>query len=163
MNRNYYNINYRRLGILLIPAFLRKDIINAFISAFMQPLSVIQRQFINYVNSIDTGLYSQTCRMEGLLNDLFDYYNRQIHVRTTDVNPDDFLIKSEALGSTLMLGTEPGNTEILVKMGYLGTNSIDFEIVFPVGYSLTADEEKQIRSIINQNKLASKKFDIVYE
>ena len=161
---NYYNINYQRLGIMLLPELLRGELIIALVSAIMQPFMFLQRQFTDYRNSIDTSVSSQTCRMQGLINDLYDYHDRRIVIRTIEVNLDTLLICREETETTVMLGAEAtGETEILVREGFIGTSLIDFEVVFPAGFVLSQDEERHIRRVINMNKLASKRFRITYE
>ena len=52
---------------------------------------------------------------------------------------------------------------LLNSDGQFGSNTEDFEVVLPYFWILTANELKRMKRIINMNKLASKKYRIVYE
>jgi hypothetical protein len=60
-------------------------------------------------------------------------------------------------------GTDGFTPYLLSRDGLIGANNVDFEIVFPRGYTLSVSELRHLRTLVNQNKLASKKYRIVYE
>ncbi|MBF0576591.1 hypothetical protein [Dysgonomonas sp. GY617] len=164
MNKNYYNISFSRLALLLLPMRWRKNAIVALMSSLVRPLAVLHSRFINYTNSLDTDVLCQVCYLEGRLNDLYDYYDRRIFIRDTPINFDDFILHKEITGKPILLSKEgTGDPYILVRNNMLGTTITDFDVVFPYGYNFSDDELKKLRSIINSNKLASKKYRIVYE
>lgn len=162
MNKNYYNIAYSRLALLLLPTMLRQNLIVALVTALVRPLTVIHSRFETYRNQIDTSINSQVCYLEYLLNDVYDYYQRRILIRDAPIDYDNFFLFDESTGKAVVTAND---TDIAwwVDNGKLGVTSVDFEIVFPQGYEFTENEEKAIRGLINKNKLASKKYKIVYD
>lgn len=164
MNKNYYIMSYPRLALLLLPTMLRENLTVAFLTALVRPLTILHGYFDGYINSIDTSVNSQICYMTGLLNDRYDYYDRRIIIRDAPINYDDFFLFTEGDGNASLLADEgDGDPVFWVDSGKLGTTVPDFEIVFPKGYVLSDSEEKQLKQIVNINKLASKKYRIVYE
>lgn len=164
MNKNYYDISFSRLALLLLPDRFRHNVIVAFIAALVRPLTVLHTRFQSFTSSLDTDVLCQVCYLEGKLNDLYDYYERRIFIRDTPINYDDFLLHKEKTGKPVMLSKEgAGDPYILVGNNMLGTTISDFDVVFPDGYYLSDDELRKLKSIINSNKLASKKYRIVYE
>lgn len=162
MNKNYYNIGYSRLALLLLLTMLRQDLIVAFVTALVRPFTVIHSDFDTYRAQVDTSVNSQVCYLEYLLNNAYDYYDRRIIIRDAPINYDDFFLFDEPTGKAVMIsdGDDPA---WWVDDGKLGTINADFEVVFPKGYELSQNEEKALRGLINNNKLASKKYIITYE
>lgn len=164
MNNNYYNISYSRLVLLLLPTMLRKSLIVALLTALVRPLTLIHGKFDAYRIQVDTSVNSQVCYMQSALNDTYDYYERRIIVRDAPINYADFFLYDEGSGNAVMVSdASSGNASLWVDAGKLGAIVPDFEVVFPKGYSIGDSEEKALRSFINSNKLASKKYTIVYE
>jgi hypothetical protein len=164
MSKNYYNISFPRMALLLLPILLRQNLIVAFVTSLVRPLTVIHSNFEAYMDSVNTRIDSQVCYMESLLNDTCDYYDRRIRIRDTAVNTDDFFLFNESTGNAVPVSdANNGDAVLWSDAGKLGTTIPDFEVVFPQGYALTDSEEKALRQTINNNKLASKKYRIVYE
>lgn len=164
MNKNYYNISYPRLALLLLPTMLRQDMEGALLTALVRPLTVIHSDLTAYIVSVNTTVNSQVCYMQSMLNDAYDYYERRIIVRDAPISYDDFFLFDEPTGKAVMLSDAgTGDPVLWVDGDKLGTTVPDFEVVFPKGYTFTNSEEKALRSLINNNKLASKKYTIVYE
>lgn len=167
MNKNYYNIGYSRLALLLLLTMLRQNMIVAFVTALVRPLTVIHSDFDTYRRRVDTSVNSQVCYLEHLLNDAYDYYDRRIIIRDAPIDYDDFFLFDEPSGKAVIVLDESeltANDALLwVDDGKLGATNADFEVVFPKGYVFTQSEEKALRQLLNNNKLASKKYIIIYE
>ncbi|NDV93530.1 hypothetical protein D0T84_01185 [Dysgonomonas sp. 521] len=160
---NYYNINYSRIGVLLLPTFLRQPIASAFIRAIMQPLDNMNDEFNEYRESLDIGTYSQVCYLQGLINDNFDPLERRIRIRQAALDEDAFLFWKRNTNKPVRLykRSSPGFVpRLMSRKGFIGTENPDFEIVLPVGFTLSENEETYMRALINQNKLASKTYII---
>lgn len=158
---NYYNINYSRIALLLLPPILRQDLMVALVTALVRPLTVIHSNFETYIKQVDTSVNSQVCYLEYLLNNTYDYYERRIIIRDAPINYDDFFLFDEQSGKAVMV-SDNDNPAWWVDAGKLGATNADFEVVFPRGYVFSESEEKALRQLINNNKLASKKYNIVY-
>lgn len=160
---NYYNINYGRVGILLLPTFLRKPIAAAFIRAMLKPLDDINSSFTEYRESLDTNTYSQVCYLQGLLNDYFDPLERRIRIRQAALDQDSFLFWKRSINKPVRMSKRSSAgfaPRLMSRQGFIGSENPDFEIVLPEGYLLSENEETYMRGLVNQNKLASKTYII---
>lgn len=157
INSNYYNINYSRLAVLLLPSFLRNKILVPMVSAMASPLDSLHTQFVSFKNGIDFNSYSQVCYMQGVINDYFDPLERRITVRNVALDQDYYLFWKQALQKPVLLSNQP---YVLPQDLEIGTTNIDFEVVLPIGYVLTESEEIQLTNLVNQSKLASKRYRI---
>jgi len=160
MNK-YYTINYSLLVLLLTPTMLRNPIQRALLSSLVNPLDSLNEDFSAYAQSLDTQIKAQICYMQALLNDEFDFFNRRILVRTIALETDNYLLWKETFDKPMMLSNE--QPVLLNRDGQLGSNTVDFEVVLPLLWTMSVAEETRMRQIINANKLASKKYTIVYE
>lgn len=164
--KKYYNINYSLLVLLLTPTMLRNDAEIALLTSLSKPLDSLNNDFNDYVQVLETQIKAQTCYMQAMLNDEFDYNQRRIIVRTAPIDFDYYLLWKENQNKPIMIskeGTDGFTPYLLSRDGLIGANNVDFEIVFPRGYTLSVSELRHLRTLVNQNKLASKKYRIVYE
>lgn len=164
MSNNYYNVNYARLVNLLLPPFLRKPVMIALGMAMMRPLDMQHREFIKYQSSINIQVYSQVCRMQGLLNDTFDYYDRRIVVRNVDINYEANMIRNRQYADRKpypAIANDP--PYLFMRSRLIGADKHDFEIVLPIGFELSVNDLNVLQRLVNTNKLASKFYKIVNE
>jgi len=163
--KNYYKVNYQLLLLLLTPTLLRNAIQTAFLTSLSDSLNSINEDFNSFTQSLKTMASAQTCYMQAILNDNFDYYERRIIVRPAPIDFDFFLLWKENQDKPVMIskeGTE-GAPYLLNRDGQIGANNNDFEIVFPYFFTFSNSELKRLRTLVNQNKLAPKKYTLLYE
>lgn len=163
MSSTYYNINYARIGVILLPTFLRKPIAAAFIKAILKPLDEINSSFTEYRESLDTNIYSQVCYLQGLINDNFDPLERRIWIRQGTLDSDSFLFWKRENNKTVRMYKRSASGFAFRRMsrrGFIGSENTDFEVVLPIGFALSENEETYMRAMVNQNKLASKTYII---
>jgi hypothetical protein len=164
--KKYYSINYSLLAVWLTPTMLRNDVETAFLTSLAKPLDSLNGEFNAYVQSLKTQIKAQTCYMQAMLNDEFDFNERRIRVRTAPINFDYYLLWKENQNKPIMVSgeeTDEFKPYLLSRDGLISTNNVDFEIVLPRGYTLSISELRNLRTLVNQNKMASKKYRIVYE
>ena len=119
-----------------------------------------------YVLSLDTKIKAQVCYMQALLNDEFDFLERRIIIRDVQLNTDELLLWQEGENKPQMICCESSldyRPYVLNRDYQIRADIIDFEIVFPTTLSLTYSETRRLQSLVNQNKLASKRYRIIYE
>ena len=165
MNK-YYNIGYPLLHLLLTPVMLRNPLFSAFLIAFARPFEVLNVDFRAYVQSLETQTNSQICYMRAMLNDEFDYIQRRIKIRQASTDDSGRLLWKESQNKPIMLYIEgtPDTTPFLLNRDFqIGSDNFDFEIVMPTNMALSVLEIRRLKALVNQNKLASKKYRIVYE
>ena len=85
-----YQIDYKRLALLLLPTFLRKPRIFAFLSAFVFGVSVLHNRFMKNrtANLLRIKRNGQVCYLKGMLNDELDPDKRRIRITDQDVEGD---------------------------------------------------------------------------
>jgi len=165
MNR-YYNIGYTLLHLLLTPVVLRNKMQMAMTIALGRAMDALHVEFLAYARSLEISVKAQVCYLQALLNDEFDFYQRRIVVRPVDIDFDYYLLWREYQIKPVTLTTEssPGFVPYMLGRDFqTGANSLDFEAVLPMLWLMSAAEEARLRNVINANKLASKKYRIVYE
>lgn len=164
MDKKYYNMSFSQLVLLYLPPMLHFDAVIALASALIYPLTQIYRSFSLLVSKTDTSVNSQVCYMQSALNNRYDYYERRIIVRDSPINYNDFFLFDEGKGdATMTYDNQKGDAVLWVDNNLLGSTNTDFEIVFPLGYLLSDNEFRALKQFIDNNKLASKRFKIVYE
>lgn len=77
-----YNVDYNKLVILLLPTFLRKPKLIAFLRALITPLSNLHYQFLQHQRDDHYKLDHnwQVCYLEKVLNDRFDVSVKRIRI-----------------------------------------------------------------------------------
>ncbi|WP_353122131.1 hypothetical protein [Dysgonomonas capnocytophagoides] len=164
MNSKYYDINYAQYAMQLLTNNYRTDMVIAIIKAITAPLNEIHTQFDTLRTGIDFNTYSQVCYMQGLLNDYFDPMERRIRIRNAPLEKNNYLYWKESKKKPVKLHKESSVNfipHIENRDFQIGTTNIDFEVVFPVGYVLSEEEENKMRNLVNQYKLASKRYIII--
>lgn len=164
--KKYYDINYSLLVRMLMPVMLRNDMQTAFLKALVSCLIVLNKNFSNYVSAISTTMAAQVCYMQAMLNNRFGGSAGQIIVRTATIDMDSFLLWLEAQNKPIEITREDiagYKPYLLSRDGQIGTTQADFEVVLPSALTLGTSELRQLETLVNRNKLASKKYQIVYE
>lgn len=78
----WYNVNYNRLVVLLLPSYLRKPKIVGYIQALIVPIDKLYYKWSLFRND---NLYkvahnAQICKFRKALNDRFDQIQRRIYI-----------------------------------------------------------------------------------
>ena len=162
--KKYYNINYSLLVLLLTPTLLRNDLVRLFLLSMIKPLDDLQNDFFRFDESLQTKNNAQICYMQAVINDEFDFYERRIKIRNYEFDFNSLLILDKSNNQRVPY-TEQFTTPpyIIMEKGVIGADQIDFEVVFPVGFTLSSDEQRRLKILIHKNKLSTKKYIISYE
>jgi hypothetical protein len=115
----WFNINYNQLALLLLPTFLRKPVIVAYIQSLLVPIDKLYYKWSvfrvdNLYRIKHTG---QVFSLRKSLNDRFDPVQRRIYITDgnfydttyiyTEAEGQDVWLYTEAEAGTLYLRTEP--------------------------------------------------------
>lgn len=160
MNSRYYEVNYAQYAMQLLTNNYRIDMVIAIIKAMAAPLDEIHSSFDTLRQNIDFNTYSQVCYMQGLLNDNFDPLERRIRIRNASIDYDYYLLHKRNKKKPVRLARRGVKPYYWCTRGMLRSQNIDFKIILPVGYSLSEEEENSLRNLVNQSKLASKRYII---
>ena len=132
-----YNVDYNKLVILLLPTFLRKPKLIAFLRALITPLSNLHYQFLQHQRDDHYKLDHnwQVCYLEAMLNDRFDIDNRRIKIIEGDRYERKYIYtnaeqKQKYLGSLFIRPSSDysdGGFDFTVDMQGVSANIYDVE------------------------------------
>lgn len=157
-----YDVNFKRLALLLLPTFWRKPLFSAFVHALTSPIGYINTLFSKFRRTSDYRLNhnGQVCYLRAVLNDAFDPIERRIGIRDIVESRGNNTLYQHIEGRTLSLPLrETGRSVILNRRGYEGVNKFDFEITIPTFIEVN---ENRLRALVNMYKLATKRYVITY-
>lgn len=157
-----YDINVKRLALLLLPTFWRRPLFSALAYAAVSPLQWLHTQFMRWRQDTDYRLQhnGQVCHLRAVLNDLFDPGERRITI-TDNVDNVGYITlhQRDADQSVLIPARGSGRVMILNRRGYGGVNGFDFWVNIPIALYGKVDLA-QVTAVVNMYKLASKRFSI---
>lgn len=160
---NFFNVDFRKLGLLLLPTFWRRPLIRAFVGSMLTPLHEIHTDFMKARSKANYRLShnGQVCYLRAVLNDTFDPIGRRITV--TDIADDTvntiLYLRSEGK-SVVLPRRDTGRAVIFNRRGFSGVNRYDFELRVPV--VLSGADDIRLRAIVADYKLATKRFVVTY-
>lgn len=159
-----YDIDMKRLAVLLLPTALRQPRLTALAQVFVAPLSGLHRRLTDYRDAKDYRLRhnGQVCHLRAVLNDRFDPVLRRIRIdeeETSDVTLRLYL-RSESRFTRIKSRGDAGQV-VLYRRGFGGTGGLDFWVQLPTALQGTVSEA-ELRAVTNQYKLASKRYGITY-
>ena len=153
----WYKINFNKLVIQLLPTFLRKPRMIAFISLFSNELTKLHNAWLVKKSQDETWLNhdSQVCKLRKILNDEFDDLQRRIIITDGQLHERKYIYtlgekKPKYLGKIFIRQ----NTD------YADTG-IDFFVVVPVEINIEQNKYK-LEAWVNRYRLASKRYKIIY-
>ena len=159
-----YDVDYKKLAVLLLPMFLRKTAAAGFAFPAVNPVSYIHTLFNTFRSD---RLYrithnGQVCYLRAVLNDTFDPEERRITISDSDAVTGDSRIFWRELNiseTAPMRGDPPGMA--INRRGYGGLSGLDFWVNIPLELMDVIDLMR-LRAVINTFKLASKRYSINY-
>ncbi|MCV9929530.1 hypothetical protein OIU83_17850 [Flavobacterium sp. LS1R49] len=131
----WHKIDYNRLGILLLPTFLRKQSIVAYVQTLLIPIKSLHYIWSNWrIENIYKIEHSgQVCSLRGSLNDKFDSIQRRIRIGEGNIHDvlyiytegehQDVFIHTESEGQVIWLRTEAETAD----------TGLDFIVFVPEG------------------------------
>jgi hypothetical protein len=161
---NIFEINYKRLALLLLPTFLRRDVIVAFLRAMTMPAVTLYDLFMsNRKNNLyKLKMNGQVCYLRRVLNDAFPSANGAIQIESSksvggwqyawDKDYDPYL-------RYLLIADE--GTIFRDKSAIL--QSVNGFIVSVPRALHSVNNDAKLRSLLNAYKLLGKSYTIIYE
>lgn len=152
----WFNVNWSRLSILLLPTFLRSDRMKAWLYLNIRQIENVHYSWRNYraSNIYKLAHNSQICYLRGALNDRFDNVLRRIRIDDGNSFRRNY-IYTDAEEKPKFLGT----IYIYDDADYADTG-VDFIVVLPLGLSYNIYEMK---ALIDFYRMASKRYKITIE
>lgn len=160
---NHYKIDFKYLALALTPTVLRNQLHIAFQYVMVAPVSRLARLFDTYRTDTNYRLHhnGQVCYLRSVLNDVFDSNLRRIRIEDLDPQKELVVWNRDQYKPT-MLSVRTTNAPVVIsKRGFGGADGFDFVVVCPSALRGTIDEARMC-ALINQYKLASKRYTITY-
>lgn len=159
-----YEVNFKRLALLMLPTFWRKPIVGAITYAMVSPLCYLHTWFILFRRESIYRLThnGQVCYLRAVLNDQFDPIERRITVTDAANSMGILMLHNREEDKAILLPVrETGRAIIVNRRGFDGINGFDFWINIPL-VLLETLEVARLKAIAGSYKLASKRFSINY-
>ena len=159
-----YDVNFKRLALLLLPTFWRRPLFAAMAYAAVSPLQYLHTRFILWKRESDYRLEhnGQVCYLRALLNDKFDPIDRRITITETVENVGFITLRKREEDDEVLVPRR-GSERFLIlnRRGFGGVSGYAFWVSIPL-----ARRDKlvitQFRAVVDAYKLASKRFSINY-
>jgi len=169
-DRKYYHIDFDRLVEILLPGFLRKPKMTAFMKASVAPVKTLYQQFqaFSQQQKYEAGITAQAGMIEKALNDAFDPEFRRFEIvhellrdgpvifldsdNQSSQNPILYLDSDTPGGAGMVMHLDSETSELPV--------GIDFRVNAPL--DTQANHEEAIYSMVRKYKFASKTFDVQF-
>jgi hypothetical protein len=158
-----FNINYKRMVLLSLPTFLRRPLLVAFLHAAVAPATSLYRLFmLNRTNNLyRLRMNAQVCYLRKMLNDAFPSADGGIKIRDSDRGGRWLFAYDQDASDRVSLSIEDGGT-VFYDRGAIIEQAAGFEVVVPVALK-SPNNDTKMRVLLNQYKLLSKKYTIIYE
>lgn len=158
-----FNINYRKLVVLLLPTFLRRPLMVAFLHAAVAPVTSLHRLFmLNRTNNLyRLRMNGQVCHLRKVLNDAFPSVDGAIQIRDADRSGRWMFAHDQDTSDRASLNIEDAGTVFYDRAAII-EQAAGFEVVVPVALK-SPNNDTKLRVLLNQYKLLSKKYTIIYE
>lgn len=150
----WYNVDWKRLVLLLLPTFLRSEKITAFCSVLVGPIEALHYDWLQYRadNLYNLGHNSQKCYLRAALNDRFDVQLRRIRIEEGNKHKR-FYIYTDAEKKPKHMGTI-----YLHQDSDYDDTGVDFIVVVPADLVYNPYE---MTALVDFYRLASKRYKIV--
>ncbi|WHT39963.1 hypothetical protein QNH98_04715 [Myroides sp. mNGS23_01] len=148
----WYNIDFKKLILLMLPISLRKVGLIAWLEAMIEPIRQIQYDFVQKRQETLYNLQhnGQVCFLRKILNDIFDIERRRIKI--IDGNQyDRFYIYTKGEQKTKYLGV----FYLHQRLDYRGTSDFIIQVPSSLQY-----DSYQLNAIVNYFKLAGMQYKI---
>ena len=162
-----YDIDMKRLAVLLLPTALRQPRLTALAQALVAPLSGLLRRLTDYREAKDYRLRhnGQVCHLRAVLNDRFDKVGRGISILDELDGENAILLHQRYQNREIVVFQRVDGVaqRVVYRRDYGGIGSLDFWVSVPnavrtrPGYS-----EDELCALTNLYKLASKRYGIIY-
>ena len=158
-----FNVDFRKLALLLTPIFWRKVLYLDYVYSFIEPIKRLHYDFTNFraASIYKIKHNGQVIILEKVLNDAFDAIPRRIYISDSSQN-DPIYLYTTAENKPVYFGEN-----YLYDFSAFQSVDTDFIVYFPVSmkpfnsFDLINFENK-IKGLINYYKLASKRYVIRY-
>lgn len=159
-----YDVNFRRLAMLLLPTFWRRPLFGAFAFALVTPVSHLHVRFMQYQKRTGYRLRhnGQVCYLRAVLNDEFDPELRRITLSDSDKTDFGTVVYPRAARRPLKLPLRADSAGFKIyRRGFTGAGAVDFIVGIPAALHGRIDESR-LSGIVDTYRLASMRYAVLY-
>lgn len=153
-----YNVDFKRLAVLVTPHYMRVSRILLMLMACTWPLRQLYNAFIAFVDSVIYRLShnSQVCYLEKVMNDHFDITQRRIYITDfTGVQRLYFWPEADLRDVDFSI------TQFFWEDAAYADSGIDFIVNIPMDVATTDPLIAYMKSLLNEYKLPGKNYLII--
>ena len=156
-----YKLSYKKLSAMLVPTFLRKPRILAFVQALAFPLKVMHNELMQYRSEAMYRLVhnGQVCRLEKVLNDAFDSVERRIYIKDGLTFIRRYIYSPDE-DKPLYIYSPDENKPVYIHESVAQERDADFVVVLPSLIAWPQEVLYQLKATVNYYKVAGKTFRI---
>lgn len=157
-----FQININRFGLLVLPTFLRRSVVAAFVGSFLTPVRLIRSDFLDAraESTYRIEHNGQVCYLRKMLNDAFSY-DRQNGFRiedvyTAEVYPEWLMAYDETvqLRNQIKIARDEPPHATLYDRDFIQQVEFNFYVFYPA--DLSEDELRRVKMLVNTYKLVSR-------
>lgn len=151
----WFKVDWDKLVLLLLPTFLRKPKLFAYVKALVSPIESLHYRWkqMREANLKKLSYNGQKCYLRGALNDYCDPELRRIYINNTEnLSPDYIYTQDENLD--VYLGTMYIDNEFNYS-----TTTVDFLVFVP--WNVLNDKINEITALLEFYTLAGKSYQII--
>lgn len=160
-------MNFKKLALLLLPTNFRMPMVTALFYAVMTPFNSLQVRFKQYRDEVYYALTHkpQTCHLQAVLNDEFDFEQRRITVSDIKDKPQVLTVYKRSEMSALLVPVRGWEYEewseglhfmLVTRRGYGGAQGVDFSV--NINFAMSVHERTRLEAITDKYKIASKRY-----
>ena len=155
----WYNVDIYKLGAYLLPPFLRKKRMYAFLCVFLYPFYWLCKMFKDYrkTSMRKLNVNGQVAYIEKMLNDEFEFENREIYITDSDALKPNVADMYRDPSVTMTIYPESSEEKLYLESGDESIKSEDYIVNVP---SFLADKLEVIKTIVEYNKPAGRTYKI---
>lgn len=155
----WYNVDIYKLGAYLLPPFLRKKRMYAFLCVFLYPFYWLCKMFKDYRKTSlrKLNVNGQVAYIEKMLNDVFEFENREIYITDSDALKPNVADMYRDPSVTMTIYPESSEEKLYLESGDESIKSEDYIVNVP---SFLADKLEVIKTIVEYNKPAGRTYKI---
>ncbi len=159
-----YDVNFRRLALLLLPTFWRRPLFGAFAFALVTPVSHLHVRFMQYRQRTGYRLRhnGQVCYLRAVLNDEFDPELRRITLSDSDKTDFGTVVYRRVARRPLKLPLRADSAGVKIyRRGFTGAGAVDFIVGIPAALRGNIDESR-LSGVVDTYRLASMRYAVLY-
>ena len=155
----WYNVDIYKLGAYLLPPFLRKKRMYAFLCVFLYPFYWLCKMFKDYRKTSlrKLNVNGQVAYIEKMLNNEFEFENREIYITDSDALKPNVADMYRDPSVTMTIYPESSEEKLYLESGDESIKSEDYIVNVP---SFLADKLEVIKTIVEYNKPAGRTYKI---